>query len=54
MAKKGDRSLLTFQCTDCRERNYHSEKNKRNDPQRIERRKFCSRCRSHTLHREVR
>ena len=54
MAKKGDRSDITFQCTECRERNYHSQKNKRNDPQRLERRKYCSRCRVHTLHREVR
>ena len=54
MAKKGDRNAITFMCTDCRERNYHSQKNRRNDPQRLERRKYCSRCRSHTLHREVR
>jgi large subunit ribosomal protein L33 len=54
MAKKGDRNDITFMCTDCRERNYHSQKNRRNDPQRLERRKYCSRCRSHTLHREVR
>ncbi|MSQ11085.1 MAG: 50S ribosomal protein L33 [Dehalococcoidia bacterium] len=54
MAKKGDRLFVTLQCTDCKERNYHTEKNKRNDTQRLELKRFCSRCRSHKLHREVR
>lgn len=54
MAKKGDRVLITLECTTCHERNYHSSKNKQNDSQRLERRKYCSRCRSHQVHREVR
>ncbi len=54
MAKKGDRVLITLQCTECRERNYRSEKNRRKDPQRLERRRYCSRCQLHRLHREVR
>jgi large subunit ribosomal protein L33 len=28
-------------------------KNRRNDPQRLELMKYCSRCRKHTLHRET-
>jgi large subunit ribosomal protein L33 len=28
-------------------------KNRRNDPQRLELEKFCSRCQKHTLHRET-
>ena len=54
MAKKGDRVTITLQCSDCRERNYQSSKNKRNDAGRLERRKFCPRCGGHRLHREVR
>ena len=56
MARKaGDaREIITLQCTDCRERNYTTEKNRRNDTQRLELRKYCSRCRVHRLHREVR
>ncbi len=54
MAKKGDRIIITLACTQCRERNYTTEKNKRNDPGRLELKKFCPRCRTHTLHREVR
>jgi large subunit ribosomal protein L33 len=53
MAKKEIRTLVTLECTQCRERNYTSEKNRRNDPQRLEMKKYCSRCRTHTLHRET-
>ena len=52
--KQGNRVLVTFACTDCRERNYHSEKNRRNDTQRLEFNKFCSRCGGRRLHREIR
>ncbi|RLC72324.1 MAG: 50S ribosomal protein L33 [Chloroflexi bacterium] len=52
--KKGEaRIVIHLACTQCRERNYTTSKNKRNDPGRLELRKFCPRCRTHTLHREV-
>ena len=54
MAKKANRTLITLACNDCRERNYHSEKNKANDPDRLTLNKFCPRCRKHTEHRETR
>jgi large subunit ribosomal protein L33 len=54
MAKKEDRLVIHMACTSCRQRNYTSEKNKRNDADRIELRKFCPRCRSHQVHREAR
>lgn len=56
MAKKSkaDRPTITLECTNCRERNYTTEKNRRNDPGRLELKKFCPRCRSHQLHRETR
>jgi large subunit ribosomal protein L33 len=56
MAKKGkaDRQVITLECTECRERNYTTEKNRRNDPSRLELQKFCPRCRQHRLHRETR
>jgi len=55
MAKgKGDRLIVTLGCTECRERTYTSSKNRRNDPVRIELRKFCPRCREHKLYRETR
>ncbi len=55
MPRRGDqRVLINLACTECRERTYHTSKNRRNDPERMELQKFCPRCRSHKLHREVR
>jgi large subunit ribosomal protein L33 len=54
MAKKEDRIVIHLACTECRERNYTSSKNRRNDPDRIELKKFCPRCRQRQAHREVR
>jgi large subunit ribosomal protein L33 len=54
VAKKEDRLVITLACTECRERNYTSTKNRRNDADRIELRKFCRRCRVHRTHRETR
>ena len=53
--KKGEaRVLITLACSDCRERTYTTEKNRRNDPGRLELRKYCPRCRGTRVHREVR
>ena len=48
------RDIITFQCTECKNRNYSSTKNKKKTPDRLEFKKFCNRCRVHTLHREIR
>ena len=52
MAKKDVRTTTTFACTECKERNYTSQKNRRNDPNRLEINKYCPRCRKHTQHKE--
>ena len=52
-SKKDVRPVITLACTDCKERNYVTEKNRRNDPGRLEFKKYCPRCRKHTLHRET-
>lgn len=52
MAKKDVRMTITFACTVCKERNYTSQKNRRNDPNRLEINKYCPRCRKHTQHKE--
>lgn len=55
MAKATDiRPKITLACVECRERNYITSKNRRNDPDRIQLKKFCIRCRRHTDHRETR
>ncbi len=43
---------ITLKCLECGEENYISTKNKRNNPQRIEMKKYCSRCNKMTVHRE--
>ena len=35
---------ITLACTECKERNYITTKNRRNTPDRLELKKFCSRC----------
>ncbi len=54
MAKKEDRQTVDLACTECRQRTYTTQKNRRNDPDRLELRKYCPRCRSHQVHREAR
>lgn len=48
------RPKITLACVECKERNYITKKNRRNDPDRLEMKKFCPRDRRHTLHRETR
>ena len=55
MARKTEaRLVIHLACTECRERNYTTQKNRRNDSDRLELSKYCPRCRLHRLHRETR
>ena len=56
MASKSSdiRPKITLACGDCKDRNYITRKNRRNDPDRIELKKFCPKCKSHTVHKETR
>ena len=55
MAKKeGNRPKITLACTECKQRNYVTVKNRQNDRDRIELKKYCRFDRRHTLHRETR
>ncbi len=47
------RDQITLQCGSCKRRNYVSTKNKRTTPNKLELKKFCRWCRSHTLHKET-
>ena len=47
------RVKITLACTECKQRNYDTVKNKKNTPDRLERSKYCPFCRKHTLHRET-
>ena len=47
------RVKITLACTEGKQRNYGTMKNKKNDPDRLEMKKYCRFCRKHTLHRET-
>jgi len=42
-----------MQCGDCKERNYSTTKNRKTKQDRLELKKFCTRRRKHTPHKEV-
>ena len=50
---KDMRVNITLACTECGERNYISTKNKRNNPDRVELKKYCPREKRTTTHRET-
>ena len=47
------REIITFQCQECKNRNYTTTKNKKTTPDKLELKKFCSSCRKHTAHKET-
>ncbi|MBP2651878.1 MAG: ribosomal protein [Firmicutes bacterium] len=47
------RNAVTFACSECKQRNYQSNKNKKNDPDRLELNKYCKFCKKHTQHKET-
>jgi large subunit ribosomal protein L33 len=63
MAKnKGTRILITLECTECRTNankrsagvsRYLTQKNRRNNPQRMELKKYFPHCNKPTIHKEI-
>ena len=63
MAKsKGSRIVITLECTECRSNEnkrsncvsrYTTKKNRKNTPERLEVKKFCRYCNTHTPHKEI-
>jgi large subunit ribosomal protein L33 len=54
MARGDVRIAATLACEDCKRRNYQTNKSKRNNPERLQLRKYCKWCKGHTPHRETR
>ena len=50
MAKKAKtkREKIILECTECKNRNYNTTKNKANDPDRLEIKKYCPTCKKKT------
>ncbi|MBQ5823381.1 MAG: 50S ribosomal protein L33 [Clostridia bacterium] len=47
------RVKVTLSCTECKQRNYNTKKNKKNTPEKLEMNKYCRFCKKHTLHKET-
>ena len=47
------RTKITLACTECKQRNYNMTKDKKTHPDRMETKKYCRFCKSHTLHKET-
>ncbi len=54
---KDNRDLICMQCTECKNINYHTTKrvkpNSGEKIERLERKKFCRKCRAHQNHKET-
>ncbi len=47
------RTKITLACTECKQRNYNMTKDKKAHPDRMETKKYCRFCRTHTMHKET-
>jgi large subunit ribosomal protein L33 len=47
------RVTVTLQCTETGDRNYTTSKNKKNNPERLEMKKYSPRLKRYTIHRET-
>ena len=47
------RTKITLSCTECKQRNYNTTKDKKTHPDRMETKKYCRFCKTHTLHKET-
>nr|CRH06695.1 50S ribosomal protein L33 [Candidatus Magnetococcus massalia] len=46
------RELISMACEECGRRNYTTDKNKRNQPDKFVQRRYCKWCKKHTTHKE--
>ena len=47
------RTRITLACTECKQRNYNTTKDKKAHPDRRETKKYCRFCKKHTTHKET-
>jgi large subunit ribosomal protein L33 len=49
----GHRINIALECQECKRRNYATQKNRRNSPEKLALKKYCRFCRRHTEHKET-
>ncbi|RKY30041.1 MAG: 50S ribosomal protein L33 [Candidatus Omnitrophota bacterium] len=47
------REIITLECSECKNRNYTTKRNKKTQQEKLQLKKFCKFCRKHTLHKET-
>ena len=47
------RTKITLECTECKQRNYNTTKDKKTHTDRVETKKYCKFCKKHTMHKET-
>jgi len=47
------REIILLQCTECKNKNYSTTKNKKTTPDKLQLKKYCKHWRRHTLHKET-
>jgi len=50
---KSKREHIFLACTECKAKNYITQKNKMNTTERLELKKYCPRDKRHTVHKEA-
>lgn len=53
MAAAGSRIVISMECTECKRKNYSTEKNKKNTTTRLELNKYCKFDKKVTKHKEA-
>ena len=53
MAKKSSVEIIAMQCTECKRKNYTTQKNRKNTQTKLELSKYCPFDRKHTMHKEA-
>jgi large subunit ribosomal protein L33 len=46
-------NLVKLQCSECREINYQTQRNKKKIKEKLELKKHCKRCGKHMPHKEI-
>ena len=46
-------NMIKMECSECKNINYYSHKNKKVIKDRLELKKFCNTCKKHTMHKET-
>ena len=46
------RDKVQLQCSECKNKNYATTRNKKKHTEKYEQKKYCKFCRQHTVHKE--